>query len=161
MFLIPLLQPVAPAHVSERYRKKANRHHYENNVQHRCSLLAAARNGAPQSSTGTNASHRFSFSPTSLPSRNSKFVNQVQAEEELVTRLSVIECRQIPRVIEAQFGTQHHRGADVFRGIHGVFRIFRNEPGSLTLDVIQEVRPESDEELWIDVAIHVVDDRVF
>src|ERR1700691_3532039 len=65
MFLIPLLQPVAPAHVSERYRKKANRHHYENKVQHRCSLLTAARNGAPHFNRHERIA-AFSFSPTSL-----------------------------------------------------------------------------------------------
>jgi hypothetical protein len=34
MLLIPLLQPVAPAHVRERDRKKANRHYHKYNVLH-------------------------------------------------------------------------------------------------------------------------------
>jgi hypothetical protein len=34
MLLIPLLQPVAPAHVRERDREKTNRQHHEYNVLH-------------------------------------------------------------------------------------------------------------------------------
>jgi hypothetical protein len=34
MLLIPLLQPVAAAHVRERNSKKTNRQHYEHNVLH-------------------------------------------------------------------------------------------------------------------------------
>src|SRR5580704_14421441 len=64
-------------------------------------------------------------------------------------------------MIEAEFGTDHHRTADVFSGIQRVFRIFRGESGSLALLVIEEVRPESNKKLWIDNTIHIVDDRVF
>jgi hypothetical protein len=38
MLLIPLLQPVAPAHVRERDRKKQNRHHHEHHVLHKRNL---------------------------------------------------------------------------------------------------------------------------
>jgi hypothetical protein len=38
MFLIPLLQPVAPAHIRERDRKKTDRHHHEHNVLHERNL---------------------------------------------------------------------------------------------------------------------------
>jgi hypothetical protein len=38
MLLIPLLQPVTPAHVRERDRKKTNRHHHKHDVLHERNL---------------------------------------------------------------------------------------------------------------------------
>jgi len=34
MLLIPLLQPIAPAHIRERHREKTDRHNHEHDVLH-------------------------------------------------------------------------------------------------------------------------------
>jgi hypothetical protein len=45
MLLIPLLQPVASAHVRERDREKTNRHHHKYNVLHTPNLHENAATG--------------------------------------------------------------------------------------------------------------------
>jgi len=42
-------------------------------------------------------------------------------------------------VIQADFGTQHNRAADVLRGIQRIFRVLRGESGALSLLVIEEI----------------------
>ena len=64
IFLIPLLQPVAPAHVCERHRKKTGRQQHEHNVLHQLILPKNAGTSRhfrrPQNFTRMDMSMKFS-----------------------------------------------------------------------------------------------------
>ena len=90
----------------------------------------------------------------------SKFVDHIHAEKELVSGISVVVSRAIPRVIEAKFRTEHNRGPDVSGEIKRIFRIFPGDPGTLSFLVVEQVRSESEHKFGGDLAIYVVNDRV-
>ena len=64
-------------------------------------------------------------------------------------------------MVKANFRPQHDRAADVFGGVQRVFRVFRGEAGALAFLVVEEIGTKSDHEFRIDLAIQIVDDRVF
>jgi hypothetical protein len=84
---------------------------------------------------------------------SSEFVDQVHAEEQLISGFSIVVSRKVPRVIEAQFRPEHNSTSDVLCKIQRVFRVFRGYPSTLTLLVVEKVRAESDHQLRIQLAI--------
>jgi hypothetical protein len=78
----------------------------------------------------------------------------------MVSSPSAVVRRQVPRVIQADFGTQHNRAVDVLRGIQRIFRVLRGESGTLPF-LSSRKSTGTRHEPGIDLAIHVVHDRSF